>query len=161
MSDHVDFTIRNQITRGKVVQTVVGGRTFIQITGMEGVVQQVIELLLPPGYSANPVSQSDILLLQVMGSGDHVVALGGDMLGNAIADLAPGEFGLSNGTQKVIFRTDHIELVSPTYILATTPQLRVTGEIIQGYGTGDTTTLGTHTHRPGTGGNTGTPNNNT
>jgi hypothetical protein len=83
------------------------------------------------------------------------------MAGNAIADLAPGEFGLSDGTRMMIVRTDHIELVSPTFILATTPEFRCSGKVISNYGSGQTTELDNHTHPPGSGGNTGAPNPNT
>lgn len=161
MLERLAAALKNAVTRGKVVQSRVGPRTLLQITGLDGVVQQTIELLLPPGYSARPAADADVALLQVMGTGDHIVAVGGDLAGTAIADLAENEYGLSNGTHMIIVRNDHLELVSPTYILATTPQFRCTGEFIQGYGTGNTTTLGTHTHPPGVGGNTAAPNPNT
>jgi phage gp45-like len=156
MLDRISSAIKNQVTRGKVVTVTIGGRTFLQVTGLDGVVQQTIEMLLPPGYSANPASGSDVVLLQVMGSADHVVALGGDFLGNAIGDLAPGEFGFSNGTQMVIVRTGYIEMVSPTYILANTPTFKCTGEIIENCN-GASVTLGTHTHGAGLGGHTTAP----
>ena len=130
----------------------IGGRTFLQVTGLDDVVQDNVEHLLPPGFSASPAPGSDILLMQVLGSADHVVALGGDFLGNAIADLQPGEFGLTNGTQMVIVRSDHIELVSPTYVLVNTPTLKCTGDILDNCNTQDRTMAGMravynpHTH---------------
>jgi len=72
--DATDAAIKNAVTVGKVVQTVVAPARSCR-SRLEGTTQQVIELLLPPGYSANPIAQSDVLLLQVLGSGDHVVAL--------------------------------------------------------------------------------------
>jgi phage gp45-like len=163
MLDGLLSTLQGMICRGKVTNTRVGPRTLLQITGVDGQTQQVVELLLPPGYSARPIAGSDVLLAQVLGQADHVVALGGDNAGSTISDLAPGEFGLTNGTQRIIVRGGFIEIDSPTYVLMTTPQLRVTGSIVQGYGTSNTTDVGTHTHSGvQTGlGSTGAPNANT
>ena len=143
MLDRLGAAIKNAVTRGKVANTAVGPRTLMQITGLDGVTQQVVELLLPPGYSARPLSGADILLLQVMGSGDHVVALGGDFAGNAIADLAAGEFGLSDGTQMVIFRVGNmIQMISPTKVRIESPILECTGQVIANCD-GAAATLGT------------------
>jgi phage gp45-like len=149
MLDRIASAIKSAITRGKVANTRVGPRTFLQITGLDGVVQQTVELLLPPGYSARPVVGADLVLLQVMGSGDHVVALGGDMAGNAIADLAPGEFGLSDGTQMIIFRVGNmIQIKSPTKVRIESPLLECTGAIIADCDSGS---VGLTTHKHGTG----------
>lgn len=145
MLDRLASAIRSAVTRGKVAQSRVGPRTLLQITGLDGVTQQMVELLLPPGYSARPVSGADIALLQVLGSADHIVALGGDMVGNAIQDLAPGEFGLSDGAQMIVIRTDHIQLVSPTKVRVESPVFQCTGEITANCD-GASVTLGTHDH---------------
>ena len=118
---------------------------MLQITGVDGVSQNTIVLLLPPGYSARPLKGSDLALLQVMNSGDHVVALGGALAGHVIADLDLGEFGLTDGTQMVVFRTDHLELTSPTKIRCVTPRFEVTGEVVSHCDTGSVG-LGTHKH---------------
>jgi phage gp45-like len=151
--DRLGNAIKTLVTRGKVAGAVVGPRTLMQITGMDGVTQQVVELLLPPGYSARPVAGADLLLLQVMGSGDHVVALGGDLAGGAIANLAPGEFGLSDGTQMVVFRVGNmIQMISPTKVRVEAPVLECTGQIIANCdAAGASVALGTHLHPPGTG----------
>ena len=140
--------LKSLISRGKVTDTRVGPRTLLQISGLDGVTQQVVEILLPPGYSARPLPGSDVLLMQVLGQADHVVALGGDMTGNAITDLKPGEFGLSDGTQRVVFRVGQfIELNSPTKVRVVSPRLECTGDIVaQCDGTYHTLTSHTHSH---------------
>ena len=149
MSGQVGDALKGMVTRGKVTDTRVGPRTLLQIAGLDGVTQQVVELLLPPGYSARPVNGADLLLMQVLGQADHVVALGGDNAGTTINDLAPGEFGLTNGTQKVVFRGDHLQVTSPSYVLMDTPELRCTGAVTAYYGTGSHVGLTTHTHTQG------------
>lgn len=156
--DRLAAAIKNAVTRGKVSNARVGPRTLLQITGLDGVTQQVVELLLPPGYSARPLAGADLALFQVLGSGDHVIALGGDMAGNAIADLAPGEFGLSDGTNMMIVRSNMLHLVSPTKVRVESPRFECTGEIVENCdASGASVTVGTHHHLPGTGGNTGAP----
>ena len=123
--------LQGMISRGKVTNTRIGPRTLLQITGLDGQTQQVVELLLPPGYSARPVAGADLLLLQVMGQADHVVALGGDSAGAAITDLAPGEFGMTDGAQRVVFRIgQYLELTSPTKVRVVSPRF-VAGLILQ------------------------------
>ena len=152
MFERLASAVRSMVTRAKVQQTVVGPRTLLQITGLEGEVKQSVELLLPPGYSARPLAGADLVTFQVLGSRDHLVALGGDMAGqDAIADLAPGEFGLRdpNG-QMVVFRGGYLQLVTPTYVKMTaaqyveidTPLLKVSGEIIDNFNTQTETMAG-------------------
>jgi phage gp45-like len=134
MLERIASAIRSAVTRGKVTDSRVGPRTLLQVTGLDGVVQQTVELLLPPGYSARPAQGSDVTLHQVLGSADHVVALGGDMAGNVIKDLAPGEFGLTNGTQMIVVRSDYIQVVSPTKVSLQTPLAECTGNLTVGTG---------------------------
>jgi phage gp45-like len=142
-SDRLSSAMRSMLTGGKVMAARMGPRTLLQVTGLDGEVAQVIELLLPHGYSARPVAGSDVALLQMLGSRDQLVAIGGDLVGNAIADLAPGEFGLSDGTQTIVVRNGFLEMNTPTYVKITaaryvdmeTPQLRVSGDIIDNYET--------------------------
>lgn len=143
MLDRLAAAIKNAVTRGKVADTRIGPRTLLQVTGLDGVTQQVIELLLPPGYSARPLPGADIALAQVLGSGDHVVALGGDMAGTVIADLEPGEFGVTNGTEMIVVRTDHLQLVSSTTILCQAPTVQCTGNVSVGTGVSGTFTSAT------------------
>ena len=142
--------LQGMISRGKVTNTRIGPRTLLQITGLDGQTQQVVELLLPPGYSARPVAGADLLLLQVMGQADHVVALGGDSAGAAITDLAPGEFGMTDGAQRVVFRIgQYLELTSPTKVRVVSPRLECTGDIVAQCD-GTYHTLSHHTHSHGT-----------
>lgn len=161
MFERLAAAVKSQVTRAKVVRAAIGGRTFLQITGMDGEIQNTVELLLPPGYSANPVVGSDVLKMQVMGTADHVVCLGGDNWGNAIQDLGPGEFGLSDGQQMVIFRQTSgqmLELISPTKVRVQSPILQCTGEITANCDSADSVTLGTHTHlAAGVAGHTAAP----
>ena len=106
--------MRSMVYRGKVAAAVVGSRTLLQITGLMNEVKVSVPLLLPPGMSARPLPGADVALFQVLGSRDHVVALGGDFAGqDAIAGLAPGEFGFRNsvsGTQMVFRNTGTIQV---------------------------------------------------
>jgi phage gp45-like len=104
-----DAQLRSMITMGKVAGTKIGPHTLMQITGLDGVSQQTV-LLLPPGYSARPLPGSDLALLQVLGSGDHVIALGGAQENHVVADLAPGECGLTAFNNQLVMRTDHVEI---------------------------------------------------
>jgi len=154
MSDRM----RSQVTRGTVTLSTVGPRTLLQLTGLEGETIDQVELLLPPGYSASPAGGSDVAVLQVLGSRDHLVALGGDTVaGDQIGDLAAGEFGFKRGASQVVFRnTGTVEITAVTTLI--TGDLHVTGQVIQGYGGSDQVGLGTHNHADPQGGNTGAPN---
>jgi phage gp45-like len=150
--------MRSMVTRGKVAAAVVGPRTLLQVTGLQNETKTGVELLLPPGYFARPAPGADVVILQVLGDRGHVVALGGDTAGQAYTAAASGEFGISNGTQTIIIHSDHIELIGPGYVLMTTPELRVTGKITEGYGGSDQVGVGTHTHIvAGTAGHTAAP----
>jgi phage gp45-like len=137
------MTMRSQVTRAKVASAVVGPRTLLQVVGLDGEVKTTVELLLPPGYSARPAAGADVTVLQVLGMRDHLVAVGGDAVGATIADLAPSEFGLTDGQQTVIFRTDHLEMNTPTYVKISageyveidTPLLKVSGDIVDKFAT--------------------------
>jgi len=136
------------VTRGKVVAAKMGPRTLLQITGLDGVSQQTVELLLPHGMTANPKPGSDVVLLEVLGTSDHVVALGGDLAGNAVASLQPGEFGFSDGTNMILFQGGIIKVIAPTKIRIETPRLECTGDIVD-HCDGEFHTLGLHTHDHG------------
>ncbi len=139
--------LRGMITRGKVTGAVVGPRTLLQITGLDGEVMQSVELLLPPGYSARPLASADIVVCNVLGDRNHKIALGGDTINqDAIADLAPGEFGFRDSQgQQIVFRLGNtIQITSPTVVI--NGALHVTGAVIAGYGTADQVGVQTHTH---------------
>lgn len=143
--------VRSLVSRGKVAQATIGPRTILQITGLNNETKQSAELLLPPGYSAAPLAGADVTVLQVLGSRDHLVAIGGDMAGgDAIANLAPGEFGLrhaATGAQFVFRNSGTHEITGATWKLA--GDLHVTGAVIAGYGGAGQVGLQTHTHDQG------------
>jgi phage gp45-like len=149
MSARLAAALRSLVSRGKVTAAAIGNRTLLQVTGLAGEVKQSVALLLPPGYSARPLPGADVLLLQVLGSRDHVVAVGGDFAGqDAIANLAQGEFGLrhaATGAQIVFRNSGTHEITGGTWRL--NGDLHVTGAVIAGYGGGDQVGLQTHTHR--------------
>ncbi|MDT7952837.1 MAG: phage baseplate assembly protein [Acetobacteraceae bacterium] len=134
--DQLGAAIRSAAVRGVVTQSRIGPRTLLLVTGLDGEVANVVELLLPPGYSARPAQGADILLHQILGSRDHLVASGGDTAGQAIPDLQPGEFGMrdANG-QQLVFRLDHIEMTTPAYVQVNAPLLKVSGDIIDNFAT--------------------------
>ena len=139
---------QSQVTLGKVVGAKSGPHPLLQITGVDGVSQQTVTMLLPPGMTARPAVGADLVLLEVLGSSDHVVAIGGARAGQGVGDLAPGEFGFSSGGQTIIVRSDHIQIVSPTKVRIETPLLECTGKIVS-LCDGASVTLDTHLHGGG------------
>jgi phage gp45-like len=107
----IGITLRSMVTRAKVVQSGVGPRVLVQVQGLDKE-QWTVELLHPPGMSARPRRGADVVLLQVLGSRDHVVAIGGDSVGGSIKDLAEGEVGISGFGARVVFRADRLEITS-------------------------------------------------
>jgi phage gp45-like len=101
--------IRSAVTRAQVVQSGVSARCIVLVDGLANE-RFVVELLLPFGMSARPTPGADVLVLQPLGSRDHAVAIGGDAVGGAIADLAQGEFGFSMGGVQIAWRLDRIEI---------------------------------------------------
>lgn len=115
--------IASMITRGKVVSARLAARTLLQVTGLDNETFGNVELLLPPGYVALPVAESDVLLLQANGVRDHRVALAGDAIADRLGDLQPGEIGLARNGRRVILRVDHIEISDPAEIRLIAPSL--------------------------------------
>ena len=148
MFDRLASAVRSLVTRGKVAASTVGPRTLLQISGLDDEVKTSVELLLPPGDSARPAAGADVVAFQVLGSRDHLVALGGDTAGaDAIANLAAGEFGLRHGATgaQIVFRNSGVhEITGATWIV--TGDLHVTGAVIAGYGGADQVGMQTHTH---------------
>lgn len=103
--------IASMVTRGKVAAAVVGPRTLLQVTGLDGESFDEVELLLPPGYVSLPPAESDVVMLQANGSRDHKVAIGGDQVGNlAGAQLQPGEAGIRASGRQIVCRVAAIQL---------------------------------------------------
>jgi len=118
--------LRAMVTRAKVTDSRVGARTLLQVTGLDGETKQTVELLLPPGFVARPALGADLILLQVLGQRDHLVAIGGDAAAATVNDLAPGEVGLKCGDQIVIMRADKVEIRSATRVDILAPQIVLT-----------------------------------
>jgi phage gp45-like len=105
--------VRSMVTRATVQQSGVGARVLVQVNALNNETYAV-ELLHPAGISARPKVGADVVLLQVLGSRDHLVALGGDAVGDSIADLAEGEVGMAAFGCRVVFRTDRLEVTAPS-----------------------------------------------
>lgn len=136
------------ITRGKIQQARIGARTLLQITGLDGEVFNNVELLLPPGYVANPVA-GDVTLLEANGVRSHVIAACGDNTADTVANLQPGEFGLSaGGTRTILFRVDGIHIVDTAKIVLQAPVLQWTPDGT----TFHTLATDAHTHKYNPGG---------
>jgi phage gp45-like len=113
------------VTRGKVRRVRLGPqRAVLQVAVFRGEVKEGVELLLPPGMSAVPLG-GDVLLFQVNGRRDHLVALVDDP-GTRIADLKAGEFGFRDHVgQQAVFRADHLEITTPRKVVIT-----ATGDVV-------------------------------
>lgn len=117
-----DPSLRRVVTRGKVTAAQTrAGRVLVDMTLFDGERRRNIELLLPTGVSALPGVGADLVVLEVGGNRQHLVAMVADDPGLRVADLAPGEFGMrdANG-QQVIFRGDRIEVSGALRIDITT-----------------------------------------
>ncbi|MDD2794357.1 phage baseplate assembly protein [Acidocella sp.] len=116
------------ITRGKVVLARMAARALLQVTGLDGETFANVELLLPPGYVANPTG-GDVVLLQTNGLRSHVVALGGDSTADTVADLQPGEIGLSRNGKTVLLRVGSVTIVDPAEIILIAPLVNFQGDV--------------------------------
>jgi phage gp45-like len=129
------------VTRGKVRGARLGPqRTVLQVSILKGEVKEGVELLLPPGMSAVPLG-GDVLLFQVGGRRDHLVALVDDPV-SRITDLRAGEFGFRDAHgQQIVFRADQIEITTSTAVVITSPEVSISGNLAVGTGaTGSFTT---------------------
>lgn len=107
-----NFLQRIKITSATVV---VNGRTLVQYSGLDEDARDQVELLHPYGYVAMPVAGSDAVEAQVGAFGSHKVVLGGDNTANSLADMVPGEAGLSCGGMQIMLRQSPslgVEIVS-------------------------------------------------
>ncbi len=121
--DRMGAALRMLISRGKVTDTRIGSRTLLQLTGLQGEIKQTVELLLPPGYVGRPTTGADLLIVQVLGQRDHLVALGGDATGITVTDLKPGEAGVRCGNNIVVVRQDKVEILSADRIDIRAPKV--------------------------------------
>lgn len=157
--ERLGSALRSLVTRGRVQSATVGARTLMQISGLAGETASQVELLLPPGMTANIARGNDVVVLQVGGSRDHLVALGGDTVGSKVSGLASGEIAFSVGETQIIWRvTGKLEVKAPVEVDITAPTVKITGNLLV---TGDITdqsvtqsatlaglreTYGEHTH---------------
>ena len=112
------------VTRAKVAAARVAGRTLLQLTALDQETFSNVELLMPPGIVALPLADADPLLLQVNGTRNHKVALGGDSTADAVKDLQPGEGGMARRTgQRVLQRAGWTEVIDPAEIRLVAPVL--------------------------------------
>jgi phage gp45-like len=109
--DWIYTTAVSVVSRGKVTASQPGQRGLVQVQLLDDEAKARVEHLLPYGRSALPLG-GDALLLTVGGSRDHVVCIGVDDPTRRINDLAPGEFGDSDGASRIIFRGDRLEIGS-------------------------------------------------
>lgn len=101
------------VMRGKITSAaIVGGRTIVQVTIAANDVRGAVELLHPWGYFAVPRGGSDPILLTVLGTRDHNIALSADdTTATPPGGAQAGECGLSDGTHVVAIRNGRLELL--------------------------------------------------
>ena len=105
MLERLAAAVRSIVTRGKVGNAAIAGRTVAQITGLAGETKQSVEIVHPFGWFANPSPGADLVIVQVMGTRDHLVALGGDVIGQNEASAA-GEFGAKHAAGAFVHFTN-------------------------------------------------------
>jgi hypothetical protein len=107
--------LQNVVARAIVQLSKVSGRTLLQIEGLDENTHDLVELLQPFGWVASPVQGSDCLEIGVLASGSHKVAIGGDNTADSVANLQPGECGISRAGQLVLVRLTGTRVVSPLF----------------------------------------------
>ena len=119
MSD-TERAVRRAVTRGRLTNARTrGGRVIVDMTMLDGETRRGVELMLPTGLSALPNAGADLVVLEVGGNRNHLVAMVADDPAQRIEGLAPGEFGMRQGGQQVIFRTDGLEITGALQITIT------------------------------------------
>lgn len=113
---HLSNRLAATLTRARALRSRIGPRTLLQVAALDNETFDDVPLLLPPGYVAN-VAGGDLLLVQVNGSRDHKVALGGDLPGDAIGNLPDGTTGLSRGGRTILMKPTGIEITDPLQIV--------------------------------------------
>ena len=122
-----------------------GGHQLVQIQGLDGMVENKVLFLLPPGIAARPALGGNVMLTQILGHGDLVIAIGGASGGAGPRDLAPGEVALYFGATVLRLGAGGLSIVSATPIQIDAPSLRCTGQIV-GNCNGASVTLTGHQH---------------
>ena len=130
------------VTRGKTALARIAARTLLQVTALDQETFNNIELLLPPGYVANPKPGGDVLLLEANGLRGHVVAICGDSTADTVATLQPGELGLATNGKSVLLLSASVTVKDPQAIILQAPVLQWTPDGVTFY----TLATSTHTH---------------
>lgn len=111
---------RRIVTRGKVTAARTRlGRVFVDMDLFDGEHRSNVELLLPTGVSALPVAGADLVVLEVAGNRQHLVAIVADDPALRVTGLAPGEWAVRVGDQQVVFRADGLEITDALKITIT------------------------------------------
>lgn len=128
---------RRTVTRGKVLRAWVrGGRVLADLQLLGGEVRTRVELLQPYGATAVPERGAGVVVFEVAGSRDHLVATMADDPALRLTALAPGEFGVRDRRgQAVAFRDDGVEVtgalkvtvVSSGPVVVQAPQIHLGG----------------------------------
>lgn len=117
--------LRQMITRGILTGITSNPvRPLAALTALFDESKTNVELFHPYGRSAIPV-KGEVILLQVLGSRSHLIAICADDGDLRISDLGSGEFGdRDQNGQQIVFRADRIEVTTPLKLVA-----NVTGDV--------------------------------
>lgn len=107
--------VQRAVTRGRVQNARTReGRVIVDMTLTSGETRRGVELMLPGGFSMLPAEGADLVVLEVGGNRNHLVAMVADDPALRIQGLAPGEFGFRDAAgQQVLVRATGIEITSP------------------------------------------------
>ncbi len=112
MIEAIKASLQSMVLRAKVATSVISGRTLIQANALDDDTHDLVELLHPFGWVANPVAGADVVEVQIAGQASHKVLLGGDHTSDTIP-LKRGECGISRGGQLVVVRVTGVNIVTP------------------------------------------------
>lgn len=111
---------RRAVTRGKVTAARTrAGRVLVDMELFGGERRRNVELLLPTGVSALPAEGADLVVLEVAGNRQHLVAIVADDPALRVTGLTPGEWAVRVGSQQVVFRQDGLEITNALRITIT------------------------------------------
>jgi prophage tail gpP-like protein len=104
------------------------GKVIVDVQLLTGESRRGVELPLPAGLTYLPAPGSDVTVLEVGGSRNHLICMVADDPTLRIEGLAPGEFGFRGpGGQQVVMRADGIELTSALRVIVDSPDIRLGG----------------------------------
>ena len=112
MIEALKASLQAMVLRAKVATSVISGRTLAQANALDDDTHDLVELLHPFGYVANPIAGADVVEVQIAGQASHKVLLGGDHTSDTIA-LKPGECGISRNGQLVVVRLTGVNIATP------------------------------------------------